>query len=876
MRVKRIRVLSALILWGMLAGPLSAQKAEVRLHEGWQARRANEVMVDGTVISSPGFNLSGWMKTTVPGTVLTTLLNNGVFPDPFFGLNNELIPDISDTGAAFYTFWFHNTFALPEWKAGQEVWLHFRGINYAAEVFLNGHRISYDTHRGMFLRLKYRITPFLNAGGENHLAVLVYPPNPAGVANGGQGGDGSIARSVTQQYTPGWDWVCPVRDRNTGLWDQVTLETTGAVDLRHPFIKTRVPGVRTPGPKQAPAFLQISADLANTSPGAIQGHLIAGIDGREWTVPVTLPAGQETSVALPEIKIENPRLWWPNGLGEPHLYALSLRFETKEGISDTEEIRFGIRENRSYFDEKTGGRVFQVNGQKIFIKGGNWISSDLLLRHTPERYAAEVRMHSLMNMNMIRIWGGSITERPEFYEACDQYGILVWQDLWVTGDCNGRWYDPMKKESQARRQAYPDDHSLFITSVIDQVRMLRNHPSLYLWCGGNEFPPASDIDTLLARDIFPRYDGTRLYLNESTSPELLRNTIGGSGDGPYGIQDPVRFFNTLSYPFNPEIGSVGMPNAETMRRMMREQDLQPPVKNQINPVWRYHKYLPYGATIDHFGEVKGIDDFCRKAQVVNYEQYRALQEGFNAGMWSTYTGMLVWKNQNPWTALRGQFYDVYLDQNGGFYGYKHGAKPLHAQLNLHDSTVCIVNQTLSPAIDLTAEAHLFNLRGQPQGSVKFPVSVPANTTRIAGKSVWDHIPQGFYFIRLLLKDPKGQTIDENLYWLTHQPSDFRELETLQPATLQLSTESGKSGQTWLHIKNNGKETAFFIRVKVVDKNSGGLASPVFLEDNYLTLFPGEEKKLEMDLSHLPAAIKTGTLVLQAEAWNSPLQQTPLF
>lgn len=171
MRVKRIRVLSALILWGMLAGPLSAQKAEVRLHEGWQARRANEVMVDGTVISSPGFNLSGWMKTTVPGTVLTTLLNNGVFPDPFFGLNNELIPDISDTGAAFYTFWFHNTFALPEWKAGQEVWLHFRGINYAAEVFLNGHRISYDTHRGMFLRLKYRITPFLNAGGENHLAA---------------------------------------------------------------------------------------------------------------------------------------------------------------------------------------------------------------------------------------------------------------------------------------------------------------------------------------------------------------------------------------------------------------------------------------------------------------------------------------------------------------------------------------------------------------------------------------------------------------------------------------------------------------------------------------------------------------------------------
>ena len=201
--------------------------------------------------------------------------------------------------------------------------------------------------------------------------------------------------------------------------------------------------------------------------------------------------------------------------------------------------------------------------------------------------------------------------------------------------------------------------------------MLRNHPSLYLWCGGNEFPPPSDIHDRLSREIFPVYDGTRYYLNESTSLDLSRHDIGGGGDGPYGIQEPVRFFNTPSYPFNPEIGSVGMPNVETMRKMMSEKDLTPPENDRPNPVWQYHKYIGYGETIARFGQIRGIDDFCRKAQVVNYEQYRALQEGFNTGMWNRYTGMLVWKNQNPWTALRGQFYDVFLDPNGGFYGYMH-------------------------------------------------------------------------------------------------------------------------------------------------------------------------------------------------------------
>ncbi len=487
MRLKNFIIIILLVL---ITGNLFAQKQEIILDKNWKAKRASELTVDGTLISAPGFQLYDWMDAVVPGTVLTTLLHNNKVPDPFFGMNNELIPDIYETGPEYYTFWFQNEFELPALKPGQQVWLKFRGINYRANIFLNGKRVNTDTHEGMFLREKYLITELLNESGPNNLAVIVEPPTPVGKVNGGQGGDGVIARSVTQQYTPGWDWVCSVADRNTGIWDQVSVEITGPVDIRDPYIKTRVPGKRIPDGKQDPAFVTVSAELVNTTGETQQGIFIADMGEVQTKFAVSIKPGETIKVESPEIKINNPKLWWPNGMGPQNLYQMEIRFEQNKINSDEESVSFGIRQTDDYFDKEVGARVFLVNGQKVFIKGGNWISSDLLLRLSPERYDAEVRMHAQMNMNMIRVWGGSITERPEFYNACDKYGILVWQDLWVTGDCNGCWLDPRKKETQERRRAYPDDHSLFLTSVIDQVKMLRNHPSLYMWVAGKRISTA--------------------------------------------------------------------------------------------------------------------------------------------------------------------------------------------------------------------------------------------------------------------------------------------------------------------------------------------------------------------------------------------------
>jgi len=861
-------IISLLSVITLLVCDVSGQPSSIILNEGWKARRATDVMADGTEITSPGFKPEGWIDAVVPGTVLTTLLHNKQIPDPFIGMNNNLIPDVYDTGRDYYTYWFYKEFDLPEIKDDQQVWINFRGINYFADIFLNGRRINLNTHEGMYLREKYPITPFINKGKPNKLAVWVAPPDPVGNPNGGQGGDGTIGRNVTMQFTAGWDWICPVRDRNTGIWDQVSVEITGPVDLRNSFIEMRVPGVREPGAKQQPAFLKPSVELVNPTPVAVQGILSVSVEGQTRSVNITLKPHEVKTEGPPEFKIENPRLWWPNGMGDQPHYNVKFDFTIQGGtISDSEVAKIGIRETGNYWDENLKSRVFTVNGQKVFIKGGNWIASDMMMRLSRERYETEVRMHAGMNMNMIRIWGGGLTERPEFYDACDKYGILVWQDLWISGDCNGEWNDATKKESQARRKAYPDKHGLFLESVIDQVKMLRNHPSLYLWCGSNETLPVADILRALEQDIFPKYDPGRYFLEYSTSPRLMTNSIGGVGDGPYGIREPETIFTEQSFPFNPETGSIGIPNYDGLIKFIPQEEMVPPRGQRPGRSWQYHKYLSLGDFPDRYGRVKDIQDFCFKAQLVSYEQYRALQEAFNHKMWEWYAGMLVWKNQNPWTALRGFFYDYYLDYTGGYFGYKHGAAPVHIQLNLNDSAVCVLNQTAVKTSSLSAGILLYDMHGKLISEQRKDIVLQAHSLQSLSKVT---LPAGtgqVFFLKLLISDG-DKPVDENLYWLSNERHSYEKLNELKKVTVKAVIKNAGEGKSVIRISNPGNETAFFIRFKVMnDKNEKVL--PVWFNENYLTLLPGEEKEITLDLSDGRSITGLNDLRLVIEGWNVP-------
>lgn len=836
---------------------LSAQLSELHLNNNWKAKRVSDVNLSGEQLTTRGFSPSGWMEAVVPGTVLTTLLHNNQIPDPFFGMNNNLIPDVYDTGRGHYTYWFYNEFDTPAMDKNSQVWLSFRGLNYFADFYLNGHRLNAKTHEGMYLREKFNITPYLNKKGKNRLAVWVAPPDPVGNPERGQAGDGMIAKNVTMQFTAGWDWICPIRDRNTGIWDKVTLEVTKAVDIRHPYIETSVPGKRTPGGNQASAFVKPSVEVKNTSGKRVTGTLTATLEGIQKSVKVTLSPFEEKTVVIPGFEVKNPRLWWPNGMGEQPLYNIKIDFKTGNSKSDSETVTFGIRETGNYFDTAVKAQVFTVNGQKVFIKGGNWIASDALLRLSKERYGAEVRLHAGMNMNMIRIWGGGLTERSEFYEACDKYGILVWQDLWITGDGNGEWEDKVKKESQEVRKKYPDNHALFLESVVDQVKMLRNHPSLYLWCGGNETYPPDDILQALENDIFPKYDPKRFFLDKSTSPKLMTNSIGGVGDGPYGIREPEDIFNTRSFPFNPETGSIGIPNYEGLKKIIPENELFPPVDSALSESWRYHKFIPLNNFPDRYGKVKDAKDFCVKSQLVQYEQYRALQEAFNYKMWDWYTGMLVWKNQNPWTALRGSFYDYYLDYNGGYFGFKHAAAPVHIQLNLNDSSVCVLNQTAADVKDVTAVVRLYGLHGNLISKQTHELDIASNQVKLLDKI---RLPEakGVFFLKLELKKA-GKAIDENLYWLTNTPRSYEKLNELKKTDVTVSLREKNQGKISVQLSNQSKESAFFIRLKTVNEKNE-LILPTYFSDNYITLLPRESKILEMELPS--ANVQNARLVVE--------------
>lgn len=886
MKNNLISFIFCLLLSGMLL-PAQAQEPNVLtlpepggkalLHTGWMARRASDIKTDGNTLSRLPLDRNGWMPARVPGTVLTTMLENNLYPAPEFGMNNNLIPDIYEAGNDFYTYWFVSEFETPDVPDNRNVWFNFRGINYKAELFLNGKRLNNATHEGMFLRQSYNVTELLRKDGKNVLAVLVYPPTYPGNPNGGQGGDGWIARNNTMQYTPGWDWVQPVRDRNTGIWDEVSVTTTGDVTVKSPYVVTKVPGVRSPEKKtQDDAIVKASVEVENITGEPRKGTLVCETNGTRLTQRITLAANEKRTVDFAPLKIRNPRLWWPNGVGEQPLYDMHIYFETEgantaDRISDSQHLRYGIREITSDKCPDNGGRRFFVNGQKIYMTGGNYISSDWLLRLSPERYRDEVRFHAEMNLRMIRVWGGALLERPEFYEACDEYGILVFQDLWGSGDCNGAWEDPMKTDSRERRWEYPDNHDLFITSVRDQVKMIRNHPSLCLWCGANEWPLAKNIDKQLTEKVFPELDPERLFVSYSTDSLFTRNLLGDNGDGPYGIQEPEWFFTFRSHPFNPEAGSVGSPEVESMREMMSESDLRGFPRRSLtrNATWRYHKDLGYRDHLERFGEVKDIETYCKYAQVVNYDQYRSFMEGWGSHLWDWYTGILIWKTQNPWTSLRGQMYDWYLDVNASLYGTRKGCEPLHAFYNPVARRAELLNTSLIDQRGLTVTARIYDAKGTVRWEKETKSDALANTVNPLFDIPVPEDMEGVYFLSLSTKPDES-----NIYWLTTLVNDFSGLTRL-PASrpeLKASLQQKDSAYTGTVSLRSDDKISFFNRIKVFDKQTGKRILPVHYSDNYITLMPGEEQEITLSFR---SALPREQIEIVVDSWTADRITVPV-
>ncbi|RZU40488.1 beta-mannosidase [Edaphobacter modestus] len=819
----------ALALLSLMPIPFASAQQDNQALTGWKLQDAAKVAASPAEIAAANFKTGDWYTATVPGTVLTTLVNNKVYPEPLYGENMRSIPESLNKTS----YWYRTTFTVPAAYKGRHTWLHFAGINYSAEVWVNGHKAG--EMRGAFLRGDFDISAYVQPGKTAALAVLVSPqPHPgvphehtAALGVGKNGGETALD-GPTFLSTIGWDWLPAIRDRDTGIWLPVTLSSTGPVIVKDTFVTSDL--ART----NDAADLSISTTATNLSPKPIQGTLVGTVKGQgepiSFRKDVTIGANSSEAISLdkqsvPALHLQNPKLWWPNGYGPHNLYKLTLRFETGKKTSIEQSTQFGIR-RIEYQVADSENLTLSVNGVRIMARGGNWGLDEGMKRITRERLDAQFHMHALANLNIIRNWVGQSTS-PDFYDLADQYGILLWDEFFQPNPSDG-----------------PDvaDIPTYLANVSDKVRRYRNHPSIAVWCARNEgYPPKALDDTL--KTMMAQLDPSRLYQSNSADGR------GVSSHGPYFWRSP-RYFYAFNESFKTEVGSVSVPTIESIQGMMPKKDWE-----TINDDWAQHDMAigaqrgdEYPITLARrYGHIRNLADFVRKAQLANYEVFRGMYEGRNAEMFKTTTGILTWMSHPAQPSFVWQLYHYDLEPNASLYAAKKAAEKIHVQLNESNGAIQIVNNTPDPLANLSVHATIYDFDSKLSSDKTYPVAQVAGSTTVKAAQI--EVPariSSIYFVKLDLTTRDGSLVSTNVYWQNVAQDDFTELTKLRPALVDVTGTSSVEGDNTLltlTLHNSTDAIALMTHLQLHKKRSGDRVLPVFYSDNYISLVPGESRTL---------------------------------
>ena len=686
-RIKQFLFAGSLSVWlAFNPSPLWGQYQYLHSDKGstWYLIPAETVGKE--IYQSENWNRQEAVKAVVPGTVFTSYVNAGVEKDPNFGDNIYHV----DRKKYDRSFWYRTEFTVPEDFNKELVWLNFNGVNRKADIYLNGTFLgSLD---GFMDRGNYNISELVRRNGQNILAVLVHIPKTP-LANQG---------SPNYLSSGGWDWMPYVPGLNSGLTDKVFLSNTGKVTLVDPWIRTQLP-------TRSRAELSIETELKNNSAQKTQVKLQGTIEPGNIVFSETFELNPyETRKVkfdkryFPQLVINAPKLWWPNGYGDPNLYT--CRFETIDNntVSDSQTVRFGIR--KYTYDKKDGVFHLFINDTPVFVKGGNWGMSEYMLRCRGEEYETKIRLHKEQNFNMIRNWLGSTTDE-EFYDYCDQYGIMIWDDFWINSNPN-----------------LPYDLNVFNHNMIEKIKRFRNHPSIAVWCGDNEGVPEAPLAGWMAENIKTFDAGDRYF-------QACSNADGLSGSGPWGAFDPRWYFT--KYPdcssggdvkrgwgFRTEIGTAVVPAFESFKKFMPEKDWWP-----INEMWNTHYFgqNAFNATPERyteqinqkFGPCNNAEEFCRKAQLINLESNKALFEGWLDHIGEDASGIMTWMSQSAYPSMVWQTYDYYYDLTGAYWGCKSACEPLHIFWNPVTDAIKVGNTTGKDYYGLKAEVTVYNSDGKP-------------------------------------------------------------------------------------------------------------------------------------------------------------------
>jgi len=879
------------------------------LSERWLIQAAREVRARGEDVSRSGFDTAGWAPASVPGTVLGALVENGRYDDPYTGTNLRAVPREPFESA----WWYRTVFLLSEAEARKTVLLEFDGINYAANVWLNGRLIvAADEARGAFRRFQCDVSRVV-VGGDNTLAVEIVPPRP---------GD----------FTLGFvDWNPPAPDRNMGLVRPVRLRFCEGISIENPFVRTAL-NVET----LAEARLTVTADLVNHTYRAVWGVLDVRMEGVHLSQEIYVGAQATKRVVFtperyPELRLANPRLWWPHDLGLSPLQVVDLRFMTGQQVSDLTTVRFGIRDVADYRTPE-GHRGFKINGKPVLIRGAGW-TDDLLLADTPQTIEAELQYVRHMNLNCIRcegIWGKDQT----LYDLCDEYGILVmvgWSCQWEYEQYLGRPVDERYGGVTAL-----EDIDLISRSWRDQVLALRNHPGIFVWTVASDKLPTPVLEREY-QEIFRSCDPTRPYLVSTGGvgseqrticrQELTSEISGCSGVkmlGPYDHTPPVYWYTDTrrggAYGFNTETspGAV-VPTLESLRKMIPPGHLWP-----VDEVWDFHCGLNEFHTLDRYrealaqryGAAHSVEEFTRKAQTLNYELLRPMLEAFRVHQGRA-TGVIQWMLNAAWPKMYWQLYDWYLMPTGAFYGAKKACEPLQLVYHYGENSIYFVGRAVptpskgdggrrdqpaekaagaadvaplfttlgwAPATNLQADIQVYDIESKPALATHLALDAESEVPqRILELPHLDQVSTT-YFLSLRLRDANGKELGGNFYWLSRKPdvldyqakvepreyytpsreyADLTMLNHLPPARIDVIYRIKAAGRkATVELANRSGRIAFFLELLLTDEHTGEPIVPVFWQDNYVSLLPNETRIVAVTF---PA--RTQMPLLTVRGWN---------
>ena len=802
-------------------------------------------------VASADFSPETWVPGIVPGTVFVAYVEAGEEENPDWGDNVYRV----DESKYNRSFWYRTTFARPQGATGHRTILTFEGIHKDAWVCFNGKKLGQV--KGHVQRAWYDVTDLLR-DENNVLAVRIDMPDKNHIAR-----DASYVNYVCPTYVAShsWDWMPYVPGLNCGITNDVYLEFTPDITVRDTWVRTLL------NDSYDRAAIAVQTDVVNLSEDTLTTTLTAALqstDAAEDATPlltasttVSVPPLTTLTVSFDTLTLDCPQLWWPNGSGPQNLYTCKVqRVQNGEEDVTLETATFGVK-RYEYRTENTALTLY-VNGKKTFCKGGNWGMSDYLLRCHGSDYDRRLRLHADMHYNMIRLWTGCVTDE-EFYEACDRYGIMVWDDFWLTGAFTGL--------------TGPDDTKTFLANARDKVVRLRNHPSIAVWCGCNEGTPYDRLNEQIT-DIIHTYDADdRLYQPNSHYGNGL------SGSGWWKNFPPEDYFSkgiwggggdkgdVVDWGFRSELGMAAFTTFESFREFMPEAYWWNGKTGPQNEMWEKHFFsdqAAYGGAAgatDYFksvdtgyGKSSSAEEFCAKAQFLNIEVMKALYEGWQDNLWNTASGILFWMSQAAYPCFIWQTYDYYYDATGTYWGARKGCEPVHIQWNCSNQRINIVNTTPDTLRHLHAEIEQFKMNGTRYASNSTSVNdieaLPASVTKVSRFTAT--APSGVYFIRLKLYDANEKLISENFYWKNRSgdKNDYSALNNLPQASLSCKwdvppTQHDEHVTGVVTISNSSETTAFGIRVRLVDPMTGARILPVYMDENYFTLFAGESRTITL-------------------------------